>query len=336
MSKRPRASGAGLPQGPGGAGAGLLLTDAPLPFLPPLHAALALLVRPPLPAQPQGGGPSPSSARALLARLAAADCAPALEGAAAAARGARLAAAYASSRALEAARRDAAERVEEEAAGHARRAGEAAALGAGATPGEHLSRDAAASAAEASAAALREFGLHSASARAVGVVQGGGGGAAEEGGSGRSSSSGSGSGGSGSSGLVLPPPALAGDPARLYAGRPLRGATSAAAYLAAERDAGAPPPQREAWRYPIDASAASGALDPHLVLGARELLRRPAWPDRLHPRLLASGGAPHARGLALAAQYDAAAEEAEGIAALQARALRGLARQGAAAAGGVR
>jgi hypothetical protein len=301
-----------------GASAGLVVPEEPLPFIPPLHATLALLVRAPLPA----GG-----ARALLARLAAADAAAAQAPAATAAAAARLGSAYASSRALEAARGEAAARLEADAALHARRAGEAAALAAGAGgggeegPQQPLSRDAAAAAAEAAAAALREYGLLSASARAVAVVQHG-------------SEGSGGSGGGGGAQLQLPPPALAGDPARLYAGRPLRGATSGAAYLAAEREAGAPPPQREAWRYPIDASAASGALDPHLVLGAREVLRRPCWPDRLHPRLLASGGAAHARGLALAAQYDAAAEEGAAIAALEVRALQALARQGGGGGGG--
>jgi hypothetical protein len=304
MSKRPRA-----PQPSpldAGAGGGPFFYDPPLPLIPPLEASLSLLVRGPL---PQG-----CSARGLLSRLALADAAQAQSPASAACRAARLQAAYASSRALEAARSEAAESLEAAAAAHARRAGEAAAAAAGALlqPGEELSRDAAASAAEAAAVALREYGLHSASARAQGVVQHGEGGEAAA--------------------AALPPPALAADPSRLYAGRPLRGATSAVAYLGAEREAGAPPPHgRDAWRFPIDASAASGALDPHLVLGAREVLRRPAWPDRLHPRLLASAGRQHTRSLALAAQYDAAAEEEEGILALEARALGAAVRGGGGA-----
>ena len=305
MSKRPRSTP--LPAQDGGVGTAFPFEPPPA-YVPPLESSLALLVRGPLPAS--------TSARALLSQLASEDCAQLHCAASASLRAAHLQAAYSSSCALEAARREAALQVEGEAALHARRAGEAAAGAAGAAllPGEELSRDAASSAAEAAAVALREYGLHSASARAAALVQHGPAGEQPC--------------------VQLPPPSLLTEPSRLYAGRPLRGATSAAAFLAAEREAGPPPPQRDAWRYPIDASAASGALDPHLVLMARELLRRPYWPDRLHARPVASSGHEYTRAVALAAQYDAAQEAEAGIVALEARALGGLVRDGGRGAGG--
>lgn len=300
MSKRPRSTAVATAE----VGVSALYFGEGLPLVPPLHASLSLLVRP-------SSLPTASSARSLLARLAQEDCVQAASRALQASRELRLQSSYAFSCALEASRSEAAECLEGEAALHARRAGEGAAASAGASlaPDEELTREAATSAAEASAMALRDYGLHSASARAVGVVQHGECGAA----------------------ALLPPPALAADPTRLYAGRPLRGATTAAAYLGAEREAGFPPPHRVAWRFPLDASAASGAMDPHLVLGAREVLRRPYWPDRLHPRFLASAGRLCTRGVALAAQYDEAKEVEADIEALRTRALKSLAREGGAA-----
>jgi hypothetical protein len=132
----------------------------------------------------------------------------------------------------------------------------------------------------------------------------------------------------------LPPPAMpsvgGGGAAAAYAGRPLRGATSAALYLGAEREMGYPPRVRDSWRFPAEAG---GALDVHLVMETREALKRPSWPDRAYPmgHASAASGAGSAllRSVALAANYDEGAAAAEAVAALHERTLRSLARSGA-------
>jgi hypothetical protein len=264
------------------------------PTAPPLHQSLLTFTRAPL---PEG-----HSARSLLASLAAAEGA-ALP-ASAAARSAAVARAYASARALEGARASAAAAVVSEAVAAARRAAEAevgARAAAGGVPwAEAAAGEGGAAAAEAAAAALREYGLAAADAAAVGAVMRGEGGG----------------------GAPLPPPAPVAEVARPFAGRPLRGATSAAQFLAAEWEAGFPPPRRDAWRYPLSAGAAAAAMDPHLVANAREALKRPAWPDRAYAAAAAGGGAPQLRALALASQFDDAAAVGEAVAAMHARALR--------------
>jgi hypothetical protein len=122
--------------------------------------------------------------------------------------------------------------------------------------------------------------------------------------------------------------APAGAPAEppLYAGRPARGATSGALFLAAERAAGAAPPRRDGWRYPLDAGAAAGALNGQLVAEVREALKRPAWPDRAFPAAAGAAGAPLARAVALAAQYDDALADDDAVARLHERTLEALQR----------
>lgn len=122
----------------------------------------------------------------------------------------------------------------------------------------------------------------------------------------------------------------AGDAEPLYHGRPVRGATSATMYVAAEWATGAPPPpQRDGWRYLVgdgadglprvvlgnggstDGSGSSRVLDPALIAQAHEALKRPAFPDRIMPPPRTGAGSLAVRGVALAADFDeAAAQEA--------------------------
>lgn len=135
-----------------------------------------------------------------------------------------------------------------------------------------------------------------------------------------------------------------------YTGRPLRGATSAALYLAAEHAAGAPPRLRDRWRHVIGpgadgadggaAAAAAALLNPSRAAALREELKRPAWPDRAFPHTLFSS---EQRPLAIAASFDAAATDARLADGLARRALTALLREEAAlaaaaagAAGGLR
>ena len=276
-----------------------------LPTVPPLPVTLTLLMHTALPEK--------TTPRGLLSRLAEEDRVHLSSPHFQEQRDRAIQNLYESSLALEEARWLSASEVEAEACLSARRAAEAGVASCGGVgPGEELSRDAASAAAENSAIALREYGLLSASHNVVAGVMWGSGAPGEEGGDGRE----------------LPPPALAGDPTRMYSGRPLRGATSAVAYLGAEREAGFPPPRRDTWKYPLHASAASAALDPHLVSSAREMLKRPSWPDRLYPRPTTAGlGSMKGRALALAVHMDQAAAEEEEIVALQRRALSSLSRR---------
>jgi hypothetical protein len=124
----------------------------------------------------------------------------------------------------------------------------------------------------------------------------------------------------------------AGDEEPLYHGRPVRGATSATMYVAAEWATGAPPPpQRDGWRYLVgegadglprvdlggggggstDGGGSSRVLDPALIAQAHEALKRPAFPDRVMPPPRTGAGSLAVRGVALAADFDeAAAQEA--------------------------
>jgi hypothetical protein len=264
---------------------------------PPLHQALLAFHRSPLPAG--------HSARTLLASLAASEVGGLV--AAGGARSAALSRAFSSAQQLEGARAAAAAAVVGEAVGAARRAAEAevgARVAAGAPWGEAAAGEGGAAAAEAAAGALREYGLTSADAAAAGAVARGEGGGAPP----------------------LPPPAPVAEVSRPFAGRPLRGATSAALYLGAEWEVGFPPPRRDAWRFPLSANAAAAAMDPHLVANAREALKRPGWPDRAYGVAASGGGAPELRALALASQFDDAAAVGEAVAGLHERALRGLAK----------
>jgi len=221
---------------------------------------------------------------------------------------------------LEAVRWEVAGAVEAEAGRAGRKAGEAGAASCGPLAlGEELSRDALTTSADASAVALREYGFTSASHALVSAVAWGEEEEEEE------CRGGEGAGGEQPT-WELPPPALAVGPTRMYSGRPPRGATNAAAYLSAEREMGFPPPRRDAWRYPIQASAVSSAMDPHLVSSAREMLKRPVWPDRLYPRPSPGGGAGGAgsmagRAIALAAHCDEGKALEDGIQRLHLRAL---------------
>ena len=124
-----------------------------------------------------------------------------------------------------------------------------------------------------------------------------------------------------------------------YTGRPLRGATSAALYLAAEHASGAPPRLRDRWRHVVGpgadgadggaAAAAAALLNPARAAALREELKRPAWPDRAFPHTLFSA-AP--RPLAIAASFDAAATDARLADGLARRALTALLREEAALA----
>jgi len=246
--------------------------------------------------------PGGHTARSLLGSLAAAEA----RGAAASGRvrASAVARAHTSARLLEASRASAQAAVVWEAVGAARRAAEgeiAARAAAGGVPwGDAVAGEGGVAAAEAAAAALREYGLTSADAAAAGAVARGEGGCAPP----------------------LPPPAPIAELTRPFAGRPLRGATSAALYLGAEWEVGYPPPRRDAWRFPLAASAAASAMDPHLVANAREALKRPAWPDRAYVVGASGGGAAELRALAIACQFDDAAAAGEAVAAMHARALR--------------
>lgn len=120
------------------------------------------------------------------------------------------------------------------------------------------------------------------------------------------------------------PPLAMRDGDRLYSGRPVRGATSAALYLSGEWETGAPPPPvRDAYRYLVGegadglprvdlgghhgGSSGSRVLEPALVANAREALKRPAFPDRRMPLPRTGAGSAGVRGLALAADFDEAA-----------------------------
>lgn len=298
MSKRPRAQH--TPPEP----SALFLDNASIPVVAPLPVSLSLLVQTPL----QPG----VSARALLKRVVGEERAFLTSPAYQHHREQAMVKSLEASQRLEAVRWEVAGAVEAEAGKAGRKAGEAGAASCGPlAPGEELSRDALSTSADASAVALREYGFTSASHALVSAVAWG-----EEAGEPAAAFTGG----------ELPPPALAVDPTRMYSGRPLRGATNAAAYLSAEREMGFPPPRRDAWRYPIQASAVSSAMDPHLVSSAREMLKRPVWPDRLYPRPSPGGGAGGAgsvagRAIALAAHSDEGKALEDGIQRLHLRAL---------------
>jgi len=268
--------------------------------VPPLPVSLTMLVHTPL--------PNDMSPRELLSKLASEERNHLISPQMLNHRGRVLDNLYKSSLALESARWSSTVSVESEACQHARRAAESAVASCvDVGPDDELSRDAVTAAAENSAAVLREYGLSSASHSIVSGVMWGDQKYGDR---------------------ELPPPALAGDPTRMHSGRPLRGATSAVAYLGAEREAGYPPPRRDVWRFPIHSSAASVALDPHLVSSAREILKRPSWPDRLYPRPSTAGlGSKQGRAVALATQMDEAAAELNKIVDLEERALAGVARR---------
>jgi len=113
---------------------------------------------------------------------------------------------------------------------------------------------------------------------------------------------------------------------RLYNGRPARGATSGALYIAAERDTGFPPARREGWRDVVECDTGPDGiltLNPVQAEAAREALKRPAWPDRAFPPP-ATPGAAVLRAAAIAADYDAAAATAAALAASRAAAYSAL------------
>ena len=275
--------------------------------------AYAELVSTPLPAS--------TCPRALLGSLAAEESRALASSAPA--RAARIEAAAAAAREGEASRLAAAAAVERAAALDARREAELVVGGGGALElGAVISSEAAAAAADAATAVLRDYAV-GASAAAVAIITRG----------------------ADKDGVELPPPTLrgggsgsgggggVGGGAGGTSGRPLRGATSAAMYLSAEREAGADgaPPQRFSWRYPIDSAAANRALDPHLIAEAREVLKRPSWPDRAFPLTQNAGGSGvgsrFSRAVALAAQWDEAEADCEAIARLHMRTLDALEQQ---------
>lgn len=92
-----------------------------------------------------------------------------------------------------------------------------------------------------------------------------------------------------------------------YRSRPLLGATSAALYISAEQEVGAPPKHRAAWRHALREDA-NAILNPDVVAQATEALKRPAFPDRMYP-FPAAGGSECLRSMALAADYDDARAE---------------------------
>jgi hypothetical protein len=266
---------------------------SPDPQTPPLYLSVLSFHRSPLPAG--------HSARSLLASLASAEAAG-LAGAARS-RGAAVARAYASACALEASRASAAAAIAWEATCAARRAAEAevgARVAGGAAWADVAAGEGGAAAAAAAAAALRDYGLTGADAGMADVIARGEGGG----------------------GPPLPPPAPVADITRSYAGRPLRGATSAALYAGAEWEVGFPPPRRDTWRFPLSATAAASAMDPSMVVNAREALKRPGWPDRAYALAASGSGAHDLRALALASQFDDAAAAGAAVAAMHARALR--------------
>jgi hypothetical protein len=108
--------------------------------------------------------------------------------------------------------------------------------------------------------------------------------------------------------------------------RPVAGATSGAGFLRGEWEVAFPPRARGEWRYPSDGGE-GGMLDPALRADARMALRRPAFPDRLHPSGGSGGpggGPTHLRSLALALQWDEAGAVEERLDRLRYEALRGL------------
>jgi hypothetical protein len=123
-----------------------------------------------------------------------------------------------------------------------------------------------------------------------------------------------------------------------YHGRPLHGYTHGALYLSAEGETGFPPRKRAAWRYCVERpggpgeAGEHGALDPKALEDAREVLKAPAFPDRVFPSRGGEGGA-LARAVALAAAYDEAALEEGAVLELHRRALAAVSTGGSGGEG---